>query len=70
MIPPPQDAVIHPDTLDSAIKKRNDAVCEISGLGGDDAARKLWKILKGYHRRSLAETTMCRIKQLTRELAQ
>lgn len=65
IIPPPRNAVIHPDTTDAAIKKRNDAVCEISGLGGDDAARKLWKILKGYHRRSLAEITMYRIKQLT-----
>ena len=34
-------------------------------LGGDDLARKLWKIFKGCHRRSLAETTMYRIKQLT-----
>jgi hypothetical protein len=65
IIPPPRDAVIHPDITDQATKKRNDALCEISGLGGDDAARKLWKILKGYHKRSLAETTMYRIKQLT-----
>ena len=65
IIPPPRDAVIHSDTTDPAIKRRNDAVCEISGLGGDDEARKLWKILKNYHRRSLAETTMYRIKQLT-----
>ena len=32
IIPPPRDAVIHPDTTDRAIKKRNDALCEISGL--------------------------------------
>jgi hypothetical protein len=65
IIPPPRDATIHPNTTDPAIKRRNDAVCEINGLGGDDVARKLWKILNGYHRRSLAETTMYRIKQLT-----
>ena len=65
IIPPPRDAVIHPEAMDEAIKKRNDAVREIHGLGGDDQARKIWKILKGYHRRSLAETTMYRIKQLT-----
>lgn len=65
IVPPPRDAVIHPSTEDPALKKRNDAVLEISGLGGNDEARKLWKILKGYHRRSLAETTMYRIKQLT-----
>lgn len=65
IVPPPRDAVIHPNTADPAIKKRNDAILEINGLGGDDRARKLWKIMKGYHRRSLAETTMYRIKQLT-----
>ena len=65
IIPPPRDAVVHLDTKDEAIRKRNDAVREIRGLGGDDEARRIWKILKGYHKRSLAETTMYRIKQLT-----
>jgi len=65
IIPPPRDAVVHPETTDRAIQKRNDAVREIYGLGGDDEARRIWKIFKGYHRRSLAETTMYRIKQLT-----
>lgn len=65
IIPPPRDAVVHEDTIDPSIKKRNDAIQEIAGLGGDDSARKLWKVLKDYHRRSLVETTMYRIKQLT-----
>lgn len=65
IIPPPRDAVVHLDTKEEAIRKRNDAVREIHGLGGDDEARRIWKILKGYHTRSLAETTMYRIKQLT-----
>ena len=65
IIPPPRDAVVHPETTDRAIQKRNEAVREIHGLGSDDQARRIWKILKGYHRRSLAETTMYRIKQLT-----
>lgn len=65
IVPPPRDGVTHPNTTDPAITKRNDAILEISGLGGDDPARKLWKILRDYHRRSLAETTMYRIKQLT-----
>ena len=34
---------------------------EISGLGGD---RKLWKKLVRYHRRSLVETAMFRLKAL------
>ena len=67
VIPPPRDAIVHIESLDKAMQKRNDAVKEIHGLGGDDAARRIWKILKGYHRRSLAETTMYRIKQLTGE---
>lgn len=65
IVPPPRDAIIHEDKDEPAVKKRNDAILEIKGLGGDDYARKLWKILKEYHRRSLAETTMYRIKQLT-----
>lgn len=65
IIPPSRDAIVHWESGDKAMQKRNDAVKEIQGLGGDDEARRLWKILKGYHRRSLAETTMYRIKQLT-----
>lgn len=65
IIPPPRDAIVHRESEDKAIQKRNDAVKEIDGLGGDDEARRIWKILKGYHRRSLAETTMYRIKQVT-----
>jgi hypothetical protein len=67
IVPPPRDAIAHFDTEDAAILKRNHAVCEIKGLGGDDQARKIWKVIKEYHRRSLAETTMYRIKQLTGE---
>jgi IS5 family transposase len=65
IIPPPRDAVVHPAATDAATQKRNDAVKEICGLGDDEEARRIWKILKDYHRRSLAETTMYRIKQLT-----
>jgi len=43
---------------------RNDAIKVIAGLGKDDEARKIWKILIGYHTRSLAETAMCRFKKL------
>jgi IS5 family transposase len=64
-IPPPRDAVVHSGSTDPAVMKRNDAVCEIAGLGGDDEARKLWKRLKGYHERSLGETAIYRVKQLT-----
>ena len=43
---------------------RNHSVLEIIGLGGDEDARKLWKKLKKYHRRSLSETAMFRFKIL------
>jgi Transposase DDE domain len=64
LIPPPRDAIVHRD-VEAAVRKRDYAVLEIIGSGADDKARKLWKKLKGYHRRSLVETTMYRIKQLT-----
>ena len=43
---------------------RNNAYLEIRELGGDKDARKLWKKLKHYHRRSLAETAMFRMKRI------
>ncbi len=63
-VPPPRDAVAR-EELDPALANRNDAIREIIGLGGDDEARKLWKILSGYHKRSLGETVMYRLKQIT-----
>jgi len=46
------------------MKDRNEALRAIRGLGGDDDARKLWKKLCGYHKRSLAETAMYRFKRI------
>ena len=46
------------------LEERNKVILEIRGLGGDDDARKLWKKLKDYHKRSLAETGMYRFKTL------
>jgi hypothetical protein len=43
---------------------RNKALRAIAGMGNDDEARKLWKILSGYHKRSLGETAMFRFKTL------
>ena len=63
IIPPNRNAVFRKEATLS-IKERNNSVLEILGLGGDDTARKLWKKLKGYHRRSLVETAMFRFKRL------
>lgn len=46
------------------MKNRNDALRAIAGLGKDDEARKLWKIIEGYHTRSLVETAMFRFKKV------
>lgn len=64
VIPPHKNAVFLEDSLDPGRESRNQAVSEITGLGGDDEARRLWKKLKGYHRQSLVETTMFRFKAL------
>lgn len=61
IIPPQRNARYQPNAPDY-LQSRNYAVCEILGLGGDDTARRLWKKLKSYHRRSLAETGMYRFK--------
>lgn len=67
IVPPPKDAVVQLGTKDPAVENRNNALFEIQGLGGGDDGRKCWKILKCYHIRSLVETAMYRIKQLTGE---
>lgn len=43
---------------------RNNAIRAIAGLGYDEEARRLWKILTSYHRRSIGETAMFRFKKL------
>ncbi|MFQ5753695.1 MAG: IS5 family transposase, partial [bacterium] len=63
IIPPNRNAVFR-ENASPSWEMRNISLLEISGLGGGDDARKLWKKLKGYHRRSLAETAMFRFKRL------
>lgn len=64
VIPPQKNAVLR-ETFDNPwIDDRNNAISEIAGLGGGETGRSLWKKLKRYHRRSLAETAMFRFKTL------
>jgi len=63
IIPPQRNGRCRVDAPDHLLE-RNKSLLEIKGLGGDEEARKLWKKLKGYHRRSLAETGMYRFKTL------
>jgi hypothetical protein len=62
--PPQRRAVLHDLEREPWMRQRNDAIRAIAGLGNDEEARSLWKKLKGYHRRSLAETGMYRFKTL------
>ena len=61
IIPPQRNGRYRVDAPDY-LQARNNALVEIKGLGGNDVGRKLWKNLKGYHKRSLAETGMYRFK--------
>lgn len=61
IIPPQRGAVLNHMPW---MKTRNDSIQEIVGLGGIDRGKTLWKKLKGYHRRSLAETRMYRFKTI------
>ncbi len=65
ILPPQRGAVLHQVPW---MKKRNDSIQEIIGLGGEDGGRKLWKKLKGYHRRSLVETGMYRLALLRKSV--
>ncbi len=57
-IPPRRDAVLWPETS-VAPHPRNTNLCRVWEVG-----RKAWKEECGYHRRSLAETTMFRFKTI------
>jgi hypothetical protein len=63
IIPPQRNARYRADAPNH-LRQRNSALLEIKGLGNNEDARKLWKKLKGYHRRSLAETGIYRFKIL------
>lgn len=58
IIPPRKTGVLQKD---AALKNRNKQLAEIKGLNGD---YELWKKLKGYGKRSLAETFFSRLKMM------
>ena len=62
--PPQRGAILHDLSREPWMEQRNDAIRAITGLGNDEEARSLWKKLKGYHRRSLAETGIYRFKTI------
>jgi Transposase DDE domain len=62
--PPQKGAVLRDVGKEPWIEQRNNTIREILGLGGGEEGRRFWKKLRGYHRRSLAETAMYRFKTL------
>jgi hypothetical protein len=64
IVPPKRGAILHDLTSEPWMKRRNDAIRAIAGLGNDDEARKIWKILARYHRRSIGETGFYRWKTI------
>jgi len=64
LIAPPRRNAVYQVAAPPHMEIRNEAYLTILGLGGDEDARKSWKKLKRYHRRSLAETAMFRLKQI------
>ncbi len=70
IVPPKRGAILHDLADEPWMKGRNDAISPISGLGNDVEARKIWKILAGYHRRSLGETGFYRWKTVFGEKLQ
>lgn len=64
VIPPQKNAVIRDSENKPWRRSRNNALFMIRELGDDEGARKLWKKLSRYHKRSLIETAMFRFKTL------
>jgi DDE family transposase len=62
LIVPPREGAVCNEGDEPWLKVRNNAICEIIGLGNDKEAIKLWKRLVGYHERSLVETAFSRFK--------
>ena len=59
LIPPRKNCRLTKD-----LERRNNAMLEIKGLGGDNLAREIWGKLTGYSRRSLVEASFSRLKRL------
>lgn len=64
LLTPPRRGAVWNSLATAASLARDQAIAEITILGGDDVARGLWKKLRGYHRRSLVETTFSRFKRI------
>jgi hypothetical protein len=62
LIVPPRQGAVFNEGEEPWLKTKNDAICQMIGLGNDVEAIKLWKKLVNYHERSLVETSFSRFK--------
>ena len=62
IIPPPRHASIK-EAIDGWMKDRDEDIAKIYSYGDREIGRKPWKVHTGYHKRSLVETAMFRIKK-------
>ncbi len=63
IVPPPKGAA-YKGADDEWEKERDQSLAAINGFGGGEDGRRLWKICSQYHRRSLVETAMFRLKRM------
>jgi hypothetical protein len=63
-IVPPDENAVYKGAKEGAIRERDLDIAAIHILGGDENARKIWKKLIDYHKRSLAEVVFSRIKRI------
>lgn len=68
IIPPQKNGVVHNSQTKPWLQARNDSIRELAGWQSleeqEGDGRRLWKKLRGYHRRSIGETAMYRLKAL------
>lgn len=62
LLTPPREGAVPKENPEPWEEERNRAIFEIIGLGNGETGKKLWKRLKGYHLRSLVETSFSRFK--------
>ena len=66
IIPPSRDAT-YKKASEGWERERDACLAEMEGFGGGESGRRLWKICSDYHKRSLVETAMFRIKKMLGE---
>jgi len=68
--PPQHDAIVQRNKYkkDPALNRRDEMIKEIKKLGGKEEGLKAWKEKHDYHKRSLVETAMFRLKSVFGEV--